>query len=66
MYGNFSFNECNMPDLSNYTLDLSQSLIFCIVFIAMCVLVGLGKIDPQKLEYLLLILVPSPIKKDPS
>lgn len=48
------------------SLDISQSLIFCIVFIAMCVLVGLGKVDAEKLQYLLLILVPSPIKKDAS
>lgn len=51
---------------SKYSIDLSQGLIFCIVFVAMCVLVALGKIDPNKLEYLLLILVPSPIKKDPA
>lgn len=48
------------------SLDLSQSLIFCIVFVAMCVLVALGKVDSEKLQYLLLILVPSPIKKDPA
>ncbi len=50
----------------SYSLDLSQSLIFCIVFVAMCVLVALGKVESDKLQYLLLILVPSPIKKDPS
>ncbi len=44
------------------SLDLSQSLIFCIVFVAVCILVGLGKVDADKLQYLLLILVPSPIK----
>lgn len=32
----------------------------------MCVLVGLGKVEADKLQYLLLILVPSPIKKDPA
>ena len=54
-----------MPDLKNVTVDLSQSLIFCIVFIACVVLVALGKMDADKLNYLLLILVPSPIvKKD--
>ncbi len=44
------------------SLDVSQSLIFCIVFLAMCTLVALGKVDAEKLQYLLLILVPSPIK----
>jgi len=53
-----------MPDLTKYSLDLSQSLIFCIVFITTAVLVGLGKVDSDKLQYLLLVLVPSPIKKD--
>lgn len=48
------------------SLDISQATIFCIVFIAMAVLVGLGKLDAEKLQYLLLILVPSPIKKDPA
>lgn len=55
-----------LPDISRYSLDLSQSLIFCIVFIVMSGLVALGKIPADKLEYLLLILVPSPIKKDPA
>lgn len=50
--------------LKNLSLDVSQSLIFCIVFIAMCVLVGLGKVEAEKLNYLLLILVPSPIKSN--
>lgn len=50
-----------MPE-SKYSLDLSQSLIFCIVFVVMAALVGLGKVDAEKLQYLLLILVPSPIK----
>lgn len=54
-----------VPGKSGFSIDLSQSLVFCIVFIAMCVLVALGKIAPDKLEYLLLILVPSPIKKEP-
>lgn len=47
---------------SKLSLDVSQSLIFCIVFAVMAVLVGLGKIPADKLEYLLLILIPSPIK----
>ena len=47
---------------SKLSLDVSQSLIFCIVFGVMAVLVGLGKVSADKLEYLLLILIPSPIK----
>ena len=40
-----------MPDITKSTsLDLSQGLIFCIVFVAMCVLVGLGKVDADKLQ----------------
>ncbi len=59
-----------MPDIipaamKSLSLDISQSLIFCIVFVAMCTLVGLGKVDAEKLQYLLLILVPSPIKSLP-
>ena len=37
-------------------------MIACIVFGVMAVLVGLGKVSADKLEYLLLILIPSPIK----
>ena len=48
------------------SLDISQSLIFCIVFVAMCVLVGMGKVEAEKLQYMLLILVPSPIKTSAS
>ncbi len=51
--------------IKGLSLDISQSLIFCIVFLAMCVLVGIGKVDVEKLQYLLLILVPSPIKASP-
>ena len=55
-----------MPDItqilpSKYSLDISKSLIFVLVFITMAVLVGLGKIDVKELQYLLLILVPSPV-----
>lgn len=52
--------------IKGLSLDISQSLIFCIVFICMCVLVALGKMEAEKLQYLLLILVPSPIKSMPS
>jgi hypothetical protein len=48
--------------MSKYTVDVSQSIIFCLVFIAMATLVALGKVDADKLQYLLLILVPSPVK----
>lgn len=53
-----------MPEIQvpKFSLDISQSVIFCVVFLAMCTLVGLGKLEAHKLEYLLLILVPSPIK----
>ncbi len=50
-----------MPTIPSFSLDISKSLIFCLVFIAMAVLVGLGKIGPEKLQYLLLVLVPSPV-----
>jgi hypothetical protein len=49
--------------LKGLSLDISQSLIFCIVFVAMAVLVALGKIESDKLQWLLLILVPSPVTK---
>lgn len=53
-----------MPDIqlpSKYSLDISKSLIFVLVFVTMAVLVALGKVDTKELQYLLLILVPSPV-----
>lgn len=52
--------------MSKYTVDVSQSIIFCIVFIVMATLVALGKVEADKLQYLLLILVPSPVKPTPT
>lgn len=46
------------------TIDISKSLIFVLVFVTMAVLVALGKVEAEKLQYLLLILVPSPIRTD--
>lgn len=54
-----------MPDPivpKSFSIDISQSLIFCLVFVGMAVLVGFGKLPAEKLEYLLLVLIPSPIK----
>ena len=52
-----------MPDFlpAKYSLDISKSLIFALVFVTMAVLVGLGKMEAKELQYLLLILVPSPV-----
>ncbi len=46
---------------NKYSLDVSRSLIFCLVFVACSVLVAMGKLSEDKLQYLLLILVPSPV-----
>ncbi len=53
-----------MADLPRASLDISKSLIFCLVFVVMAGLVALGKVDVEKLQYLLLVLVPSPIRVD--
>lgn len=50
--------------MPKFSLDISKSLIFCIVFLAMAGLVALGKIPADKLEYLLFVLVPSPIRDE--
>jgi hypothetical protein len=51
-----------VPKLS---LDLSKGVIFIVVFIAVAVLVGLGKLDPENLKYLLVWLVPGPLSVGP-
>lgn len=52
------------PATPRFSLDISKSLIFCLVFVAMAVLVGVGKVDAEKLQYLLLVLIPSPVRDD--
>lgn len=54
-----------MPEsLKNLKIDVSQSIIFIVVFVVISVLVGLDKMPADKLELLLMMLIPSPIKKD--
>jgi hypothetical protein len=57
-------NEDKLTAGGKYSLDLSQAAIFCIVFLAVGGLVALGKVDAKMLEYLLFILIPSPVKRE--
>jgi hypothetical protein len=52
------------PSMPKLSLDISKTVVFCIVFVAATVLVALGKIPPEWLEKLLLILIPSPIRDE--
>lgn len=37
--------------------DISRTILWCVAFTGVCVLVGLGKIKPETIEYLLFALL---------
>jgi hypothetical protein len=43
-------------------LDVSRTVVFLVVFIGVVALVAVGKLPADKLEWILLILIPSPIR----
>lgn len=46
------------------TVEGTKALVFCVVFIGCCVLIGLNKLDQEYLKYLLAWLIPGPISFD--
>lgn len=55
-----------MPQLPKFSLDVSKTLVFALVFISVTVLVALGKVPADWLEKCLLILIPSPLRDESS
>ena len=47
-----------IPKLS---IDATKALVFCMVFVGVCILIGLGKLDAEYLKYLLAWLIPGPL-----
>lgn len=43
-------------------LDITKTIVFCVVFAGVCVLVGLGKLPAEYVKYLFVWLVPSPVQ----
>ncbi len=50
--------------MAKLTVDATKALVFCVVFIGTCVLIGLGKLDSEYLKFLLAWLIPGPINFD--
>lgn len=53
-----------MPELPKFSLDISKTLVFALVFICVTILVAMGKVPSDWLEKCLLILIPSPIRDE--
>jgi hypothetical protein len=52
--------------LGKLSVDGTKSLVFCVVFLGVCALIGVGKLDAEYLKYLLAWLIPGPLSMDPS
>lgn len=50
--------------LPRFSLDVSRSIVFCVVLVVVGVLVGLGKIDQSYLKDVFFILIPSPLRDE--
>lgn len=46
------------------TVDATKALVFCVVFIGVCVLIAFGKLDAEYLKFLLAWLIPGPLNFD--
>lgn len=42
----------------------TKALVFCVVFLGVCVLIGFGKLESEYLKFLLAWLIPGPINFD--
>lgn len=49
----------NLPAKLN--VDATKAAVFCVVFVGVCVLIGMGKLDMEYLKYLLAWLIPGPL-----
>ncbi|MDD5374466.1 hypothetical protein [Acidithiobacillus sp.] len=55
-----------MADLTpKLSVDATKALVFCVVFIGVCVLISFGKLDSEYLKYLLAWLIPGPLTFEP-
>lgn len=47
-------------------IDATKAVVFCVVFIGVCILIGTGKLESEYLKYLLAWLIPGPLNFEPS
>lgn len=50
--------------LARLNIDATKAIVFCVVFLGVCVLIGMGKLDTEYLKYLLAWLIPGPLNFD--
>lgn len=43
-------------------IDWTKAVVFCTVFVGVCVLTAMNKVPPEYLKYLFVWLVPSPMQ----
>ena len=47
-------------------VDATKAMVFMGVFIGVCVLIGMGKLDTEYLKFLLAWLIPGPLNFEPN
>lgn len=50
--------------MAKLTIDATKAIVFCVVFLGVCVLIGLSKLDAEYLKFLLAWLIPGPLNFD--
>ena len=53
-------------EIPKLNIDATKALVFCVVFIGVCVLIGTGKLEQEYLKYLLAWLIPGPLNFEPA
>ena len=53
-------------ETTKLNIDATKAVVFCVVFIGVCILIGTGKLESEYLKYLLAWLIPGPLNFEPS
>ncbi len=52
-------------EVPKLNVDATKALVFCVVFIGVCVLIASGKLEAEYLKFLLAWLIPGPLNFEP-
>lgn len=50
--------------MAKLNIDATKAIVFCVVFLGVCILIGMGKLDAEYLKFLLAWLIPGPLNFD--
>lgn len=50
--------------MAKLNVDGTKAAVFCVVFLGVCILIGMGKLDAEYLKFLLAWLIPGPLNFD--